>query len=384
MRYAHSSSVDPLPIDKHSGTLLRSSNSSSSSSASLISDEHGSLRPRLYAKSSPPPMSDSLNSQQNHRGRGSSPSSAQSHSFGGDLNGPPVPGVASRNGRSLAFSTTKDKASSVSHVPSVSIINEGSHNPFRRRLAGQSDDAPGRSNPISHSDSNNRPSLPPRKYVVPSSPSSPRSIDSPMYSSTSTSIPSNIMQKSLSAAEKAQGRQKSDVMIHIIRKSNDPSSGSDSLQRHSQHGNPLDSPSTSHHVSISDSVPLKNSKLIAHVNHALKEAEHGDSMPPPLRKPSFGGSGNMAHLSSRYAHTSPDTKVWSCGDLLSGRNHKQYAMIVLNQPITRKDIFLRAWKSSESRSLATLAYLRPGELRFCADGGANRLFDIWNSEHRSA
>ncbi|ORY22966.1 Thiamin pyrophosphokinase, partial [Naematelia encephala] len=46
------------------------------------------------------------------------------------------------------------------------------------------------------------------------------------------------------------------------------------------------------------------------------------------------------------------------------------AMIILNQPITRKDVFVRAWRASE--------------VHLCADGGANRLYDIWNADQRAS
>ncbi|KAI9632252.1 thiamine pyrophosphokinase, partial [Dioszegia hungarica] len=47
---------------------------------------------------------------------------------------------------------------------------------------------------------------------------------------------------------------------------------------------------------------------------------------------------------------------------------ERYATIVLNQPITRDDVFRRAWRASS--------------LRICADGGANRLHDHLNEGER--
>lgn len=74
----------------------------------------------------------------------------------------------------------------------------------------------------------------------------------------------------------------------------------------------------------------------------------------------------MSHA-QKYIDEDPDTRLWSCVDLLSGKetSGKQYAIIILNQPITHKDTFFRIWDASS--------------LRLCADGGANRLFDLFSS-----
>ncbi|ORX41277.1 Thiamin pyrophosphokinase [Kockovaella imperatae] len=76
-------------------------------------------------------------------------------------------------------------------------------------------------------------------------------------------------------------------------------------------------------------------------------------------------------IAKRHAAQDPNVLLWSCTDLLSnkGSRKNRYAMIILNQPITRKDVFVRAWAASE--------------VRLCADGGANRLYDLWGPSQSS-
>ncbi|KAL7417542.1 thiamine pyrophosphokinase [Mrakia frigida] len=76
-------------------------------------------------------------------------------------------------------------------------------------------------------------------------------------------------------------------------------------------------------------------------------------------------------MASSSASTS---KIWDPSTFLSPINPSSstsprppQALIILNLPILRLDIFERAWKSTD--------------LRYCADGGANRLFDAFRSEH---
>lgn len=78
-------------------------------------------------------------------------------------------------------------------------------------------------------------------------------------------------------------------------------------------------------------------------------------------------SSDFLSHAQKYIDQEPDTRLWSCVDPLSGKESpgKHYAIIILNQPITHKDTFFRVWDSSS--------------LRLCADGGANRLFDLFSS-----
>nr|XP_019010453.1 thiamine pyrophosphokinase [Kwoniella pini CBS 10737]OCF49234.1 thiamine pyrophosphokinase [Kwoniella pini CBS 10737] len=55
------------------------------------------------------------------------------------------------------------------------------------------------------------------------------------------------------------------------------------------------------------------------------------------------------------------TTLWTCAELLRGESSKPYSLIIVNQPI-RQDLLAKAWKAAS--------------LRLCADGGANRLYDI--------
>lgn len=53
-----------------------------------------------------------------------------------------------------------------------------------------------------------------------------------------------------------------------------------------------------------------------------------------------------------YLAADPGIMLWSCANLLSAAEATaQYAMVIVNQPITRKDVFLRAWDSCESAVL---------------------------------
>ncbi|AGV14609.1 thiamine pyrophosphokinase, variant [Cryptococcus neoformans var. grubii H99] len=54
-------------------------------------------------------------------------------------------------------------------------------------------------------------------------------------------------------------------------------------------------------------------------------------------------------------------RTWTCEELLRGHATKKYALIIVNQPI-RKDVLQRAWQAVD--------------IKLCADGGANRLFDV--------
>lgn len=56
---------------------------------------------------------------------------------------------------------------------------------------------------------------------------------------------------------------------------------------------------------------------------------------------------------------------WNSAELLSGikpTTTSHQSLIILNQPITRRDILERVWRGSD--------------YRICADGGANRLYDL--------
>ncbi|KAK6909270.1 hypothetical protein I203_103287 [Kwoniella mangroviensis CBS 8507] len=61
------------------------------------------------------------------------------------------------------------------------------------------------------------------------------------------------------------------------------------------------------------------------------------------------------------------TTTWTCSELLRGESSKSYALIVVNQPI-RSDLLEKAWKSAK--------------IKLCADGGANRLYDIDSEKKR--
>ena len=81
------------------------------------------------------------------------------------------------------------------------------------------------------------------------------------------------------------------------------------------------------------------------VSEALQRAEE-DAMPegPPRRTRPRKSSFQSA--AKPWIEKDPAAKLWSCVDVVNGETPKRpYAMIVLNQPITRKDIFLRAWNA---------------------------------------
>lgn len=75
-------------------------------------------------------------------------------------------------------------------------------------------------------------------------------------------------------------------------------------------------------------------------------------------------------VAEQYRQKYPGIKTWSTVGLLNDRPLRSaFALIILNVPITRRDTLLRAWSSST--------------VRFCADGGANRLYDALDSEDRA-
>lgn len=66
-------------------------------------------------------------------------------------------------------------------------------------------------------------------------------------------------------------------------------------------------------------------------------------------------------FTSSAAMPAQPVRTWTCEELLRGHATKKYALIIVNQPI-RRDLLDRAWQAVD--------------IRLCADGGANRLFDV--------
>ncbi|KAK4689582.1 thiamine pyrophosphokinase, partial [Tremellales sp. Uapishka_1] len=272
-----------------------------------------------------------------------------------------------------------------------------STNPFRQRVASQPHSAP--SSTIASAKTSKPPPLPPRKLsvkatsgpslpprkasVVTSSSSSIQSAASSaaLFPPTSMSTPSSLMQQSLLAAENARGLKKKDsATFQVIRRSSDASLGTDNLKRGTSRLNSKESSiletekdKTHHRAASADSMELssKQSELRARVAEALREAEEPPRA-PPRRTPSKKVVPKSSSLADRKLPPEDSAaKYWDATDILSGSpSDRSYAMVILNQPITRKDTFLRAWEASE--------------VRLCADGGANRLYDLWTSDTRAS
>ncbi|KXS08777.1 Thiamin pyrophosphokinase, partial [Gonapodya prolifera JEL478] len=59
--------------------------------------------------------------------------------------------------------------------------------------------------------------------------------------------------------------------------------------------------------------------------------------------------------------------IHACSGHEQGREKQRYALIILNQPLIGREWFENVWNSCD--------------LRICADGGANRLFDGYIPHH---
>jgi hypothetical protein len=76
-------------------------------------------------------------------------------------------------------------------------------------------------------------------------------------------------------------------------------------------------------------------------------------------------------LSNDTQNESAGSTSWISADILSPRasdEHAKQSLIILNQPITRRDIFEKLWNNCD--------------YRICADGGANRLYDLLSEGDR--
>lgn len=125
---------------------------------------------------------------------------------------------------------------------------------------------------------------------------------------------------------------------------------------------------------------LPRRDLVEQVNRAIRESEVDPPPPPPHRvvsggrpkppTPSPATASAAFTLATEQARAKyPGLKTWPHVGLLSDRPARPaFAVIILNQPITRRDTLLRVWYAST--------------LRYCADGGANRLYDALDPEER--
>jgi hypothetical protein len=76
-------------------------------------------------------------------------------------------------------------------------------------------------------------------------------------------------------------------------------------------------------------------------------------------------------LSKETTSSNAGPTSWNSADLLSPQHtagHSKQSLIILNQPITRRDIFEKLWNNCD--------------YRICADGGANRLHDLLRESDR--
>lgn len=102
---------------------------------------------------------------------------------------------------------------------------------------------------------------------------------------------------------------------------------------------------------------------IAQVTEALRQQDLGDvPLPPPRRRQSTRTTKHFQQLVRPYLADDPSTKVWSCASFLTASSKrpstggaKINAVIVLNQPITRKDVFIRVWNACECFRISAVA-----------------------------
>jgi hypothetical protein len=150
---------------------------------------------------------------------------------------------------------------------------------------------------------------------------------------------STLIQSSLTAAAaQSASSRKLEPSIHVIRQSTGGSASGPA---------PVGStrPSSS----------SRNAELIRRVSEAVKESEEETPLTPPRRAASLStkskSKSKMRQLAKSFLAQDPDLVAWTCVDLIQGlAGEREYAMVILNQPITRKDIFLRAWSASEFSS----------------------------------
>lgn len=203
------------------------------------------------------------------------------------------------------------------------------------------------------------PTLPPRQRARGDSLSSMRNFSDGSHEPTSITQPSNIMQQSFEAVAAGEvARRKEESVFQVIRSSS-----------------PMPPPPSK------SAPPAGRRDIIDSVTKAVRESE-SDMVPPPppqrtvsatrpkLASNPSSSSGAFSTAVEKYRTKYPGLRTWSAVGLFADRPHRaSYAMIILNQPITRHDALLRAWAAST--------------LRYCADGGANRLYDALDAEERA-
>ena len=210
------------------------------------------------------------------------------------------------------------------------------------------------------------PTLPPRnpgktKTSVASSDSG--SVDVSVQGQGGRGFPAaSIIQRSLQAAEQARESRQGEASIEVLRRGEPPAAEillatqTKPLRVLSDTSSP---PLTSSFIPPSLRVKgqartssvssHKHNEIISTVQEALREADVDDSPRPPPRKVSEKVKTGFNALAKPYVAAEPGINLWSCTDLLSnkGSTRTHYAMIILNQPVTRKDVFVRAWNASE-------------------------------------
>ncbi|BEJ05198.1 hypothetical protein CcaverHIS641_0210150 [Cutaneotrichosporon cavernicola] len=222
------------------------------------------------------------------------------------------------------------------------------------------------------------PALPPRSRVRADSTSSTASENQP----TSNRESSTIMQQSFAAAANREQPRRTPT-IQVLRSSERPAPPPRPNDAHEHHPPRLNDDHDHHPLPRRDDtfVSHPTRDLVKQVNRAIRESEVDPPPPPPQRvvsgtrpKParspaSSTGTGAFTKSAEEARAKYPGLKTWPHVGLLSDRPSRQlFAMIILNQPITRRDTLMRVWYAST--------------LRYCADGGANRLYDALEPEER--
>jgi hypothetical protein len=231
--------------------------------------------------------------------------------------------------KSVAFDDSDSDSDSdsdeTSVPPKVDGLTHSTSNPFRQRQVSVPTII-ARPPPIPPRKTSTAGDSPRRNKRVPSV----SSVNSLLSHNTSGPRATGLIQTSLSAAAaQSSSSRKSGPSLHVIQQSTGGSStGSTNTPR------------------ITSS--SRNADLIRRVSEAVKESEEETPQPPPRRAASSRSKSRIHQLAKPFLDQDPDLTPWTCVDLIQGiAGERPYAMIILNQPITRKDVFLRAWSASK-------------------------------------